>query len=135
MLREAGEPGVSFRGFVPDGELARYYAAADVFAFPTRSDPWGLVLNEALAAGLPVVVSRAAGAAQDLVDECGNGHLHDAGHPAGIATAILRILSDPTAPERMGRRSREIIEAHSPQRMADGMAEAILLACGRPRAR
>lgn len=63
-----------FEGFVQQDELPRWYARAKVFVFPTTWDPWGLVLNEACAAGLPVLVSEYAGSGRELVVEGLNGH-------------------------------------------------------------
>ena len=68
---------VRFEGFRPQEELPRYYGIADVFIFPTHSDPWGLVLNEAMCAGLPIICSTAAGAAADLVRPGQNGFVHE----------------------------------------------------------
>lgn len=118
--------GVRFEGYVKDEDLTTYYGVADVFAFPTRSDPWGLVLNEAMAAGLPLVCSRAAGAADDLAEHGGNAILHDPGDVGAIAKGISSLLADEKARGRMGARSREIIQRYSPHHMARGFADAIL---------
>src|SRR5581483_9267192 len=58
---------VHFAGFVHRDELAGYYALADCLVFPTHSDTWGLVVNEAMACGLPLICSKIAGCAADLV--------------------------------------------------------------------
>lgn len=63
----AGLNNVAFAGSQPPGQLARYYAAADVFVLPSLEDVWGLVVNEAMCFGLPVLASQFAGAAQSLV--------------------------------------------------------------------
>ncbi len=67
LEKEAGD-NVAFLGFKQQTELPKYYAQADVFVFPTFQDPWGLVINEALAAGLYVLCSKYAGAAE-LINE------------------------------------------------------------------
>lgn len=126
----AGLRNVHFAGFQDQERITTYYAAADVFVFPTRSDPWGLVVNEAMAAGLPVVCSTAAGAAGDLVEDGGNGFLCAPGDEAELGRAVARLLRDAGLRTRMGRRSAEIIQSYSPERMADGFASAIFGAVG-----
>ncbi|MGK7876198.1 MAG: glycosyltransferase family 4 protein [Xenococcaceae cyanobacterium] len=117
---------VMFAGFQEQEALPRYYAIADIFIFPTRSDPWGLVLNEAMLAGLPIICSRAAGAADDLVKPEKNGFLHEPGDVAGIANHICHLLQDNELRKQMGKRSRQIINAYTPKNMANGFREAIL---------
>lgn len=82
----------SFRGFVSHGELPAIYAAARIFLFPTRWDPWGVVANEACAAGLPVLVSPEAGVAGELVIDGRNGHVAalDVNAWAAHAASLLR---------------------------------------------
>ena len=117
---------VRFEGFRPQEELPRYYGIADVFVFPTRSDPWGLVLNEAMCAGLPVICSTAAGAAADLVKPGRNGLLHDPGDVETIVEHLLKLLGNGGLRRRMGISSRKIILGFSPRKMAQGFAEAVL---------
>ena len=57
-LRSAAPPNVRFLGQLAQDALAEWYARADVFVLPSRSEPWGMVLNEAAAAGLPLVATR-----------------------------------------------------------------------------
>jgi glycosyltransferase involved in cell wall biosynthesis len=127
--REAAERGlhnVVFAGFRDQDELPGLYSAADVFVFPTRSDPWGLVLNEAMAAGLPVVSSDAAGATRDLVRPGENGFVYPSGDGDALRDALLALVGDEALRARMGRRSREIVSAFTPAAMAGALAEAAL---------
>ena len=126
MCRERGLTSVHFAGFRPQEELPQYYGIADVFVFPTRSDPWGLVLNEAMCAGLPVICSTAAGAAVDLVRAGHNGLLQEPGDIEAIVRHLSILLSDDKLRLLMGANSREIIAAFSPERMAQGLSEAVL---------
>jgi glycosyltransferase involved in cell wall biosynthesis len=89
LVRSRGIPNVTFAGPQEPGRLARWYAAADVFVFPSLVDVWGLVVNEAMACGLPVLASKYAGASQELVGGDGVGALFD---PADIPAfaALLR---------------------------------------------
>ncbi len=66
---------VIFPGFAQRDQLAAFYALAEVMIFPTLSDPWGLVVNEAMACGLPIIASDAAGCAADLVHDGENGYV------------------------------------------------------------
>ena len=59
---------VDFVGFVNQSRIPKYYAASDVFVLPSRHDGWGVVINQALAAGLPIITSNAVGAGLDLVE-------------------------------------------------------------------
>jgi UDP-glucose:(heptosyl)LPS alpha-1,3-glucosyltransferase len=99
--------------------IERYYAAADVFLFPTFYDAFGLVAAEAMAAGLPVITSRAAGAAE-LIDHGESGWLiADPWNPDQIAEGLLALAADPDLRQRMGTSARSKIEPYSWDRTAD----------------
>src|SRR5207249_1585599 len=66
---------IRFSGFVQKDDLAAFYALADALIFPTRSDTWGFVVNEAMACGLPVVATPVAGCVADLVEDGWNGQI------------------------------------------------------------
>ena len=86
---------VRFAGFQPVAELPKFFAAADVFVLPSRHDGWGVVINQAIAAGLPVICSDAVGAAADLVAEKENGHIFPAGNGERLAEAISSFALSP----------------------------------------
>jgi glycosyltransferase involved in cell wall biosynthesis len=121
---DSGE--VQCTGFVHREQLASYYALAEVFVFPTHSDPWGLVVNEAMACGLPVISSDAAGCAQDLVTDNWNGRIVRSGDVAQLASAMQELGADSALRVQMGNRSRERILKYSPETCADGIALAAL---------
>jgi glycosyltransferase involved in cell wall biosynthesis len=104
--------------------LARHYAAADLLAFPSLGDTWGLVANEAMACGLPVLCSRLAGCADDLVREGENGWLCDPSDPADLARALRAALSTPDL-SALARRARDTAERFRPELMAAGMRRAV----------
>lgn len=116
---------VIFAGFQQQEDLPRYYAIADIFAFPTHSDTWGLVLNEAMSCGLPIVASSAAGAVDDLVFHGENGYIHPPGESAAIADAIKKLLIAPSARHKMGIRSAQIMEGFTPEKCAEGFRNVI----------
>jgi glycosyltransferase involved in cell wall biosynthesis len=115
-------------GFAQREQLAAYYALADIFVFPTHTDPWGLVVNEAMACGLPVIASDSAGCAADLVENGWNGRVVTAGDVGQLAWAMNELASDAELRSRMGRRSRGRIEQYSPEAWAAGLARAVLQA-------
>jgi glycosyltransferase involved in cell wall biosynthesis len=82
-------------GFRPVAELPTFFADADLFVLPSRHDGWGVVVNQALAAGLPIVASDAVGAAQDHVARTGAGVLVSAGDATLLASAITRFATEP----------------------------------------
>jgi len=81
---------IHFLGFKQPAELPLIFAAADIFVLPSRHDGWGVVVNEALGAGLPIIVSDRVGA-RDLVDAGRNGLITCAGDIEGLADALLQL--------------------------------------------
>jgi UDP-glucose:(heptosyl)LPS alpha-1,3-glucosyltransferase len=99
--------------------VERFFAAADVFLFPTVFETYGMVISEAMAAGLPVVTSRAAGAAE-LIEHGESGWLtDDPWEPGPIADGLRALAADPALRERMGAAARSGIEAYTWDRVAD----------------
>ncbi len=111
--------------FVANEDLPRYYAAADVFSLFARNDIWGLVVNEAAACGLPMILSDRVGARLDLLKEGENGlvvPIRDAGK---FANAVLSLLSDEDRLRRMSGRSREIGLALNYDAAVKGMVDSM----------
>jgi len=117
---------VQVAGFAQREQLAIYYALAELFVFPTHSDPWGLVVNEAMACGLPVISSSAAGCAADLVEDHYNGRVVEVRDVKQLAAVLSHLARDPELRSRMGQRSQERIDCYSPQACAAGMTAAAL---------
>ena len=122
---------VQFAGFAQREQLAAYYALAEALIFPTHSDPWGLVVNEAMACTLPVVCSSAAGCAEDLVREGWNGYLVSPGDVARLSAVMAELAGHQDQRVGMGQHSRERIRQYSPEACAAGLAEAALMSGGR----
>jgi glycosyltransferase involved in cell wall biosynthesis len=116
---------VHFPGFIQRDELAAYYSLAECFVLPTHSDPWGLVVNEAMACGLPIICTAVAGCAADLVLE--NGRVIGPQNTHQLAGAMEEISSDPDLRLRMSQASRMLIQKYSPQACADGIGRAAIL--------
>jgi len=114
---------VQFLGFLTAAELSVPYAFASCFVLPSVREPWGLVVNEAMASGLPVLVSDRAGCAPDLVEVGGNGWLFPPKDIAALARHLLRVGElTPEALVRLGSRSVEIVARYSPENWAAEVA-------------
>ncbi len=115
---------IIFRGFVQRDQLIAEYALAESFIFPTHTDAWGLAVNEAMACGLPVIVTDVAGCAPDLVEEGRNGYIVRASKPTELSLAMAAMARDGERRATMGKRSTEIIANYSAAHCAAGIAEA-----------
>jgi glycosyltransferase involved in cell wall biosynthesis len=116
---------IRFAGFVHREQLAAYYALAEALILPTHTDTWGLVVNEAMACRLPVVVSRVAGCAADLVRDHWNGVLVSVGDVPSLSNTMQLIASQPDLVATMGSRSGEHIQQYSPQSWSNGLVRAV----------
>ena len=129
-LRDASERmglrAVVWPGFKQLDELPAYYALSNGFVLPSSVEAWGLVVNEAMACGLPVLVSSQSGCAVDLVEEGGNGFTFDHGDVPGLVAHMDRLIAQ-SDHERlmMGRRSEEIIANYSLEAWAEGLQACI----------
>jgi len=119
-------PHVYFFGFKNQSEVPKFYSIADVFVFPSEDEPWGLVLNEAMCSGLPVIVSRGVGAAPDLVRHGLNGFVYDTGDKEALTGYLLNMVAaDTELRKQMGQASREVIANWSNERCVVGIKEAL----------
>jgi glycosyltransferase involved in cell wall biosynthesis len=121
---------VEFRGFVDQPGLPEVYAEADVFAFPTLDDPFGIVLLEAAATGLPVLASPYAGATPDLVEDGATGYILDPDDIAAWARALVELARDPDLRRRLGTRGHQATLGRTPERAAEGYVQAVCRALG-----
>ena len=96
-------------------EVPEFHALADVFVLPSTSEPWGIVVNEAMVCGLPVLVSSHCGAAYDLVQEGENGFMFDPYNEQELLDKLNFFVNHPNELTAMGIKSREIIEQFSPK--------------------
>lgn len=116
LQRELGLNHVHFVGFCPHDALKEYYQAADLFVLPTREDIWGLVINEAMAWGLPVITTDRCGAGLDLVTDGVNGYIVPVGDVAALTNRMRQILQEDSG--RMGVASLERIRPYTIENMA-----------------
>jgi glycosyltransferase involved in cell wall biosynthesis len=128
LARRAAQirPGaVRFPGFMQKDRLPELYALADAFVFPTLSDTWGFVVNEAMACGLPVITTDVAGCVADLVQDGWNGCVVPAGDVSRLSWSLSKLATDDPLRRLMGERSTERIAGYSPAAWATGVAEAV----------
>lgn len=120
-LRAVASEGVRFLGNVERDELPRWYAAVDAVVVPSLADTWGMALNEAAAAGLPLVAADGAGGAWELVEDGVNGFRVPAGDVAALTAALRRLVEDVQLRRDAGVRSAELATRFT----ADAWAQAV----------
>ena len=129
------EEHVVFPGFKQYGELPAYYALANAFVHASTVEQWGLVVNEAMASGLPVLVSNRCGCAADLVEQGRNGFTFDPDKPTALARFLGEFAQGRYDLAAMGRASSEIIDHWSPATFAASLRAAARIAIESPAAR
>ncbi|MDI3340503.1 MAG: glycosyltransferase family 4 protein [Sphaerobacter sp.] len=132
LERQAAEAGirhrVRFAGYAPPDAVWDHYAASHVFVLPTLQDTWALVVPEAMWMGLPVLVSKYAGSAPDLVREGVNGHIFDPEDPAELARLMASYVATPRRIEEHGRESVRLVAPYTPENAARAYLQAVRLA-------
>jgi glycosyltransferase involved in cell wall biosynthesis len=127
LEREAAALGVGLHlaGFMNQTRIADAYAAADALVLPSDArETWGLVVNEAMASGLPVLVSRDAGCSVDLVEEGRTGHAFACGDVGALAGLIEGLAADPARARAMGAAASVHVESYSVEAAAAGVLTA-----------
>lgn len=122
QVKTAGIPDVRITGFLNQTEVPLAYAAADLLVLPSGwEETWGLVINEAMNFGLPIIATDRVGAARDLVRDGENGYVVPAGDPATLGARIAELVRD--APKRlaMGTRSADLIRTWNYDAFIDGL--------------
>ena len=116
-------PSIHFVDFQNQQQMPAVYAMADIFVLPSKGpgETWGLAVNEAMAAGKPVLVSDACGCVQDLVEEGVNGWIFKAGDQAMLQAKIESISTDKNVLAAMGKKGSERIKQYN----FEGIASAI----------
>ena len=113
---------VHMPGFKQYEDLPAYYGTANAFVHASTTEQWGLVVNEAMASGLPVLVSNRCGCARDLVRHDVNGFTFDPYNIAEFSELMYRVATSPDATrQKFGESSREMIAAWGPDRFASGV--------------
>lgn len=131
-VRTHGMQWTVFAGFRNQSELAACYVCLDAFVLPSRFETWGLVLNEAMVFGLPVVAAHTVGAAVDLIEPDGNGYVYAAGNVDALAEALRRLVTSVATRERLGKRSKAIVRDFSYAACVRGIVDGIRAVSRRP---
>jgi glycosyltransferase involved in cell wall biosynthesis len=127
-------PDVVFAGFLDQTRVARAYACGDVFALVSSHDEtWGLVVNEAMNFGLPIVVSNRVGSASDLVHDGDNGFVVPYDDLDALALALDRLVASKDLRTRFGAASREIVASLTYEVAAAGLLAGVRAAVGEVR--
>lgn len=121
FCRENGVKNAHFVGFKKKDELALYYKAADVLVLPTWSDVWGLVINEAMAFGLPVITTEKCVAGMELVENGVNGYIVPIQREEALLEACRRILQEDY--RKMGETALETIRPYTVENMVKAHVE------------
>lgn len=122
---ERGLRNVVFAGFHHPETLVDFYVAADVFVFPTLGDPYGLVVDEAMACGLPIVSTSAAGEIGLRVVEGDNGFIVPPADADALCRRMETLAANAAGRQTMGERSVAMIQGHTPDRWADRFEVAV----------
>ena len=112
-------------GFLQQNEQLPYFAHAGCFIHASTHDQWGLVVNEAMAAGLPVLVSNRCGCFEDLVIEGVNGFGFDPENPQALTNLMLKMSSGELDLNKLGQASLNHIQKFSPDYLAQGLTKAV----------
>ncbi|MBS1814557.1 MAG: glycosyltransferase family 4 protein [Acidobacteria bacterium] len=130
-VAEKGCDTVRFAGFRNQSELPRFFNLASVFVLPARHEPWGLIVNEAMSASLPVIVTDEVGAAPDLVKNGINGFIYPFGDIEALQRALQYVLQSPEKAAEMGRNSYQKIETWDFDRNVVALRTALMSVTGR----
>lgn len=121
-----GQAGVVNAGFIQPDSLPDLMAHAGAFVLPSHHEPWGVVAQEAAAAGLPLICSEACGAAVHLLRDFYNGFLVATGDVDELTQAMVRMtLLTPGERSKMGQRSHELSRQYMPARWADTLVHGL----------
>lgn len=112
-------------GFVNQSQLGPYFVASDVFVMPSRRETWGLVVNEAMQFGLPVISGSHVGSHQDLVVEGETGMVFESENAADLVRCIDALVSQPEKTREMGEAAHRHVGLYSTEASARGILQAI----------
>jgi len=116
---------VRFAGFQNQSVLPRYFRLADVFVLPSRHEPWGLIVNESMAAGCPVIVSTDVGSGPDLITDGIEGFIYPVGDIPALTHALARVLASPEIAASMGEAARRRIATWGFVEDVQGLRQAL----------
>jgi glycosyltransferase involved in cell wall biosynthesis len=125
---------VHWPGFLQYPELPKWYGHASAFIHPAKAEPWGLVVNEAAACGLPLLVAAPVGSRYELVQDGVSGLVFDPFSDRAIADVLIRVSSVSVAERHaMGAAAQRRVEDYGPKRFGEGLLAAVRAAVAAPR--
>jgi D-inositol-3-phosphate glycosyltransferase len=124
FCRQACLDRVYFAGAQQYDDMPFFYALADLLVLPTYSDPYGYVVVEAFACGVPAIVSRVAGVCDDFIVDGETGFAIPPGDAEELAQRISKLLEDDILRARMSANCRRMAETYSPEACAEGLQAA-----------
>lgn len=124
---------VTLPGWIAFDALPDYYGLAGAFVHASTKDTWAVVVNEAMATGLPVIVSNKCGCVPDLVRDSANGFVFDPGRPELLADLMWRVAHGDCDREAMGAESRRIIQKWTPEEYAASLQNVVEVALRAPK--
>jgi len=125
MVHQTGLEDVRFAGFRNQSELPRFFQLADVFVLPSRHEPWGLIVNEAMASGCPVIVSSDVGCHPDLITDGVEGCVYPVGNIPALTQALRRVFSSTDSAATMGKSAQRRISTWTYEEDVRGLRKAL----------
>src|SRR5579863_135611 len=122
---------VQFLGFVNQSQLPKLYKSADLMVIPSRYEPFGLVVNEAMLCNCPVIASDRVGAVRDLITHGETGYVYPCGDTNALATLLQNVLSNPAELQSVRQNALQRIQTWTPQASADALVDAVERALAR----
>jgi glycosyltransferase involved in cell wall biosynthesis len=126
LCADRGIRNVIFAGFQQKSELPGFYAVSDIFIFPTLGDPYGLVVDEAMACSLPVISTSAAGEINARIQEGVNGYIVPPEDSVALARRMQSLARDSALCTSMGRVSAQKVKGHTPENWAHDFERMVL---------
>jgi len=124
-----GFTGIRFCGFRNQSELPRFFDLCSVFVLPSRHEPWGLIVNEAMSAGRAVIVSDDVGSAVDLITDGVEGFIYPVRNVDALANALRQVLASPENAARMGDNALHRLDAWNFEADVQGLKQALSHVC------
>jgi glycosyltransferase involved in cell wall biosynthesis len=125
LIARGGPPNVVMPGFINQQEMPKLLGACDLFVLPSEDEPWGLIVNEAMCAGLPIIASHEVGCVPDLVQAGDNGLTFQAGDINGLAQALAPLIQSTSMRAKMGRSSLALISRWNYDQCREGLRHAL----------
>ena len=119
IIAEQKLKNIYFPGFIKKKDIQKYYRAADIFVLPTREDIWGLVINEAIAEGLPVITTDRCIAGTELIVQKKNGFIVPVDDEEKLLEAIRMIIEDESLLKSMSIESLKIARQYTIEKMVE----------------